>query len=494
MKNWIKKNWIPFALILSVFVFVTICSMSSFLYRTNDWVDVHCFYTVAKAMNNNQVLYRDIYEQKGPYLYFLHLIMYWISDSTYFGSYVIELIAGAILAVAIYKIFELYIQNKTRCFVYTTVFLFAYYAPNSFGKGDSVEELLMPMMAFSIYFLLHYIEKKKEWSFVEPALIGVFFSIALLSKFTLAPFYAFVGLLYVVLLIKEKKVASIFKCAGFAILGILIGCIPCIIYCSVTNSFYDLYVVYFYNNLFVYGSVNDGVLVTLIKFFLAYVESFAFGWTYSILTVIGFIYLIIKRKENTQLLVFISILYVLNVLSIFIGGRSYAYYGLPLSIFAVFGCLGIDTYVNYLLAKKNKTIRPKIFAPIFSAVLLILTFACNADTYQMFQKESNYPVFQMREIICKEDNPTLLNYGFLDLGLYFECDVTPTCKYFCGFNIELDELKETQEVFIKEGKVMFVVTRDEELPAFGNKYELVFTTSTVYEYELRTYHLYKLKA
>ena len=52
-------------------LFITICSKSSFLYPMNDWVDTQCFFTVGKAMVNGKVLYADIYEQKGPLLYFL---------------------------------------------------------------------------------------------------------------------------------------------------------------------------------------------------------------------------------------------------------------------------------------------------------------------------------------------------------------------------------------------------------------------------------------
>ena len=47
---------------------------SSFLYPLNDWVDSNCFYTMGKAMVHGKVLYRDLYEQKGPLLYMLHAV------------------------------------------------------------------------------------------------------------------------------------------------------------------------------------------------------------------------------------------------------------------------------------------------------------------------------------------------------------------------------------------------------------------------------------
>lgn len=62
----VKDKVFWFCLVVAAGV-LAVCTKSSFLYPLNDWVDSNCFYTVGKAMVHGKVLYRDIYEQKGPF-------------------------------------------------------------------------------------------------------------------------------------------------------------------------------------------------------------------------------------------------------------------------------------------------------------------------------------------------------------------------------------------------------------------------------------------
>ena len=51
-----------------------VCSLSSPLYATNDWVDANTYLTIGRAMLHGQVPYRDLADQKGPLLYVLHML------------------------------------------------------------------------------------------------------------------------------------------------------------------------------------------------------------------------------------------------------------------------------------------------------------------------------------------------------------------------------------------------------------------------------------
>ena len=53
-------------------VLLLLCSQSSPLYPLNTWGDANCLLTVGRVMKAGGVVYRDIYEQKGPTLYLLH--------------------------------------------------------------------------------------------------------------------------------------------------------------------------------------------------------------------------------------------------------------------------------------------------------------------------------------------------------------------------------------------------------------------------------------
>ena len=79
--------------ILSAIAIITICSRSSFIYPFNDWYDPNCYFTVGKSMMNGIVPYRDLFEHKGPLLYFIHGIAWFISKNTFLGVYFIEIIS-----------------------------------------------------------------------------------------------------------------------------------------------------------------------------------------------------------------------------------------------------------------------------------------------------------------------------------------------------------------------------------------------------------------
>ena len=87
-ENRSKNTLLTISAIIAFSIFVvTVCSKSSPIYPLNNWDDPNCFFTVGKAMANGKVLYRDIFEQKGPLLYMLHELTYFISGKTFLGVY-----------------------------------------------------------------------------------------------------------------------------------------------------------------------------------------------------------------------------------------------------------------------------------------------------------------------------------------------------------------------------------------------------------------------
>ena len=90
-----KKIIIAILLVASIFTLL-ICSKNSPLYPYNDWVDGNAFFTMGKGMFNGKVPYKDLFEQKGPLLYFIYGIGYLISHDTFLGVYLLEVISYTI--------------------------------------------------------------------------------------------------------------------------------------------------------------------------------------------------------------------------------------------------------------------------------------------------------------------------------------------------------------------------------------------------------------
>ena len=91
---------------------ITLCSKCSPIYPFNNWDDTNSFFTVGKAIANGKVVYRDIYEQKGPLLYYLFVLVYRISETTFIGAYIFEIAAAFLFLLLSLKTIHLFTDKK----------------------------------------------------------------------------------------------------------------------------------------------------------------------------------------------------------------------------------------------------------------------------------------------------------------------------------------------------------------------------------------------
>ena len=174
---------------------------------------------------------------------------------------------------------------------------------------------------------------------------------------------------------------------------------------------------------------------------------------------------------------------------VFSGGQGILYY--PLAITAITP-VGLSVICNCII--KGKILSEKRQQTVAIGLLALCSVGCllcSSNTYFMSYEKSDLPQYQFKDIICKKDNPTLLNYGFMDGGFYTSCDLEPTCKYFCKLNIDLEESRQMQDEYVEKGYVDFIVTRNDK-PNF-ELYDCVAQSSYWHEGREQTYYLYEIK-
>lgn len=465
-----------FIAIIAIIV-ITLFSKSSFLYPLNDWVDSNCFMTVGKSILHGKVPYLDLYEQKGPLLYFIHAFAAMISSTTFIGVYFIEVIACYFFLYYSYRILIMY-TDKNIIFLLPVLSLLVYSSTN-FCHGDSAEELCLPLLSYALYIGIKFLKKRTVPPAYESLMIGITSSCVLWIKYSMLGFYIGWIIIPAVVLIKNKQLKELLKMILFIILGVIIVSIPIIIYFLYNDALIEMFKVYFYNNIFLYNSDQSiPVISTLYNVFKAVTSWISNNSLISFLIIIG----VIIIKKDHLIFKFILVLIIFTALFIFRNSLSYTYYSFILSIFTLFGLIPLYRFIN-----KNNVM--KIL--LLYLITIVISINQSSNTYLIFENKENLPQYKFKEIICKEDNPTLLNYGFLDGGFYTVCDIVPTCKYFCKLNIQLDEMYEGQNQCLEKGLVDFVVTRNEEIKY--EHYELVSTSSYYFEGQIFYYYLYQLK-
>lgn len=475
-----------------VFVTVTLFSKCSFLYPINDWVDANVYFTIGKAMLNGKVLYRDIFDHKGLYIYALHSFAYLISNRSFIGVYLIELLVGFAYGFALYKILLLYV-DKIRAVIFLPVLIFVSYAAWSFCHGDSAEELILPLLAWSLLFLLQYAggERCKLYKY---ALVGAFTAMAFWIKYTVCGLFFGWILLAFIFEVRDKDIRRAFAGVGVFAAAFLAASIPVFIYFGVNGALGDMFTVYIYNNLFAYTKGGSSFFAKIGFFLYGWIISIVYGFLYYIAIIPGFVYIAACKKFCRREKAVIFTLYALLNFVIFVGGRRSKYYGLPSCVFAFTGVAALCDVAEMqsCLAKTGKK--------LIATCAVVLSCLCGAGFFIssnvefMFNKKQDLVQYRFADIIAETPDATLLNYGFLDLGLYTTTGIVPECKYFFKPNIPLDEIMEEQNSIVEEGKVDYIVCIDNPPENVDIYYELCDTPQEQkFETMIHTYYLYRHK-
>jgi len=482
-----EKGLYLFLFVLSVCI-MAICTKSSPLYPFNDWEDADCFFTVGKSIMNGMVMYRDIYEQKGPLLYLMHGVAYLISKNTFLGVYFFEVLACFAFLCICYHTAMLFTKRYaihsvciTAAFTYSSV---------SFCSGDSAEEFCLPFLAYALYAGLKALRTGDGIYYTRRVYftIGITSACVLWVKYTMLGFYIGWFLVPAFLLIKKRNWKQLATAILCICAGVLFVSLPVLLYFKINGAVDSLMQVYFYDNIFKYvPEENVSGLTGAVLGYLKGIHCLRWRNSFGIsMIIIGMIFLV-----NNDLKFFAGQFiasFVCLFITVFWGGNAYAYYSF---IFSVFSICGVSALL--VLMPELKRIGIKIGIKVASVIVGTVGWiaAVSTNTYMLRYDKMDLPQYQFAQTIMQRDHPTLLTYGCMDMGAYIVCDILPVNKYFAQYNIHLQELEDAHSDIIENGKVDFVISRDK----YDFKlYECIDEASYLNEGFEYTYYLYQLKS
>lgn len=493
-----RIQYIGFAAIVA-FAFLAICSRSSFIYIFNNWDDANSYFTMGKVMMNGGVFYRDSFDQKGPLLYFIYGLAYLISHNTFRGVFVMEIISLSAFLIAQYKILRLYLKHETALFFMPFVALVVT-SCKSFYWGGSAEEFCLPFLSWGLYFSLKYFKEEHPKTMSPKVLFvcGILAGCVMLIKYTVLGMYFFwMAMIAFSTFNRKNWKDSIRNCIIF-LLGMITPLVPWLIYFGLNGALDDWYHAYIYCNIFFYsdlGAETAGIgkkVYDLAKILYWLIWD---NFIYFSMIILGFVGFLLGRKVKWFEKINIYGMFGFLFLGIFVGGTTLFYYSLPLTLFAVFGFIvlgkGLEMLDRFV---KKKEIRRIMGRLVVYATLLVVAWNLSMNTRYAAETEEDFYLYKFRDIVLQEENPTLLNIGCLDAGLYTLTDIIPNCKYFQSNMVKgFTEVREEQTRYIEEGLIQFVIAREEYPEEIWDKYELVCETEYVISSSPLKYYLFKRK-
>ncbi len=503
MKAFVKRNaLLLFSFFMAAGVLLT-CTKSSPLFPMNDWVDVNCFFTVGKSMLQGVVPYRDLYEQKGPVLYFLYAVAALISSKDFFGVYLLEVAAYGLFLYFSGKIAMLYLGKSAMTYLIVAILAVVLPISPAFAHGGGAEELMLFMLAYGLYSVTRALHEKRRLTFWEAFWNGVFAACVLFIKFTALGFY--MGLvLFIILhhLTDGFQWKALLITAGQFLVGVAAVTAAVALYFGIHGAIDDLFTVYFYNNLFLYPQEVEGTRLSLIQTCLK--NTLAANSSYAPLIYLSLALFAVELRLRWRDTVMALLCFVGLVIGTYWGGRGYTYYGLILAVFAIYGLTAIARlfqigHVSALLSQGLQGHRwlVRLVLGLFAVFMLTVGYSGSRNAYLMDYDRADLPAYRFAETVNKVENPKILNYGFLDGGFYHAAGVTPNCKFFCTLNINAPDMWAIQRQCIQNGEVDFVITRKYTLDRYsaGAKgYTLVDEATFYFEGIDFTYYLYQKNA
>ena len=509
-------------LVLSAFVLMMLSTRSSFLYPCNDWNDANSYFSVGKALFHGKMPYRDVFDQKGMYLYFFYGLAYLISHTTFIGVFFMEVILAAFDLFGICRILQLYVKRSTALLLSPLV-LAVTVSSFSFYWGGSAEEVILPFLIWGLYFSLDYFKnkypcKKMEWKviFINGLLAGMVANI----KFTsLGFFFAWMMCAAFSFLVKKDFGDAVKGCMIF-LLGMAVPFVPWVIYFGINHGLYEWYWGYVYINVFVYSNLNgEGPdlyerVYTLSKLLYWVIRK---NMIYFVFLIPGVLWDLSGRKKWLERFNLLALCFFL-FLGIYVGGSELPYYALPLSVFTVqgFGLLGhVSERLFAAIRNRKKTDgreRAASGSPVMTgsawsnpgmgfaagAVAMALgmgiIFTNSMNISHMQEKKEDIFLYKFKKIVEQTPAPTLLNIGCLDAGLYTVCDIVPSCRWFQTQTLGIDDVLKEQERYIREGQVSYVLARDSYPDVIWEKYELAGEEPWHQGEQEFTYYLFRRRA
>lgn len=322
-----KEPWIVkvITLVFLGYIAFAICMQST----TNIWYDGDCsgdsaiFRYMAYAASRGQIWYKDVFDHKGPLIFFLNYIGMMISF--WRGIWVVEIVFMLGTIFAAYKTARLICNRWMSCccvlVVATTIFQY-------FEAGNFTEEYAVTFIMIAIYIFLDYFLNQKI-NGIRLAVCGFCFGGILLLRPNMGGVWFVFCIAVLIQKIYQKRLLECLKFLGLFLLGCIIFLIPFAVYLIHVDALEEgIYAAFTFN--FMYS--EDGNLIKTLEYMTN-----IFKEPIMLASLIAIVYQLTKSPKRGFHIAYLICVIVCVYLA-YMSGRGYGHYAMaiiPLYIYPI---------------------------------------------------------------------------------------------------------------------------------------------------------------
>jgi 4-amino-4-deoxy-L-arabinose transferase-like glycosyltransferase len=353
--------------------------------------DEGVYQVVGTALNHGKLLYKDVFDNKPPLLYWLYAFLH----SAQFSVRFVSLIFGALSVVVFYLLSKKLFKSNSISYLTTFIFTLLFGLPVLEGNIANAENfMLLPIIVSALL-----IVNQKKY-FIAGLLLGLAFLFKIVAVFDLSAFVVFYFILNIDSFKKEVKLTSV-------IVGFLLPFLFVSIYFLSNGTFMDFIKAAFISNVS-YVSYGNRIGSLPVLLFIKLILLGAF-----------LIFILTKRKKIDRSNLFVLIWFAFSLFNAFFSQRPYTHY--LLTLLPSF-CLMIGLI---LFEKKYRKI-------IIITFLLVLVVVAKGFGVPKFNRNVNYYQNFISYVAGKE---TMAQYqGFFDARTPYDYEIARFIRPRLGKN------------------------------------------------------------
>jgi len=489
-KKHTLNPWAAYGICLLIStVFFFLFGFNSPIYTFNSDIDYNWFMTMGHGLVAGKIPYRDLFEQKGPIIYFV------TAFCCLFPNPNIAMLILEILSMSLFFFFTYYIANKRLNTFYSliavTIMAVAIFTSwCRIRSGATVEEFTLPIYAYFLLCWLEFLLEKRDWNWKRALCLGLCFGIILWVKYTLVYFMLAPMVIWLILSLRNHKYRAVITNLLTILAGVIIITLPIVIFFAANHALGDLIHVYFLINLTAYGTTSPLVILV----------SFGTFFTMGLLLLFFILWGVIRFAihhwhEGTGWQLLVSFLITLALLTW--SAKAITYYFSELIPYGILGIIDVLTLLG-----ENLTLprwRKWLFVAITAACVMIC-IPCSVYTYEWGRNREEYaPLAVADEIHAYEaannTTATMFCYKMGDFGFYNAAGIVPNNYYFVQNVFDQDRFPEMFQAFtdyITNQTSDFIITQrstwDEESTFLGQYYQ-PYQDNNI---DASTYHYHKM--
>lgn len=412
------------AIAMIVFLMLMVYSYStSFLYDKPALGDAAIFMTIGKAWADGCIPYIDLWDSKGPIIFFVNYLGYSMLGSK-IGVFTIQYICLLISAFSMYKLLRIGYNQYVSLII--LVFVLISFCSLGMG-GNTVAEYVLPLLAIAYYRVYKWTEtvenksiKKHKW--IDALLYGAIVSFCLFSRLTNCVGISFIVVFVTIWLVKNRAWKNLMQNIVSFFLGVMIVALPICMYFISNDSFGDMwFATFLYNIDYAKTSSGDLLSVTgLLKSMIVFSET----WIMAVISLMVICFSN-RRKLFGVLWLLISVFTIIYLIK----SNGYAHYGiisLPLICISVLELKALcsASAIKHLRLMKNAVIATYMFIALGYNIHTMRVFTMNylenkeLKKYEAFL--SDVPYGYKSSFVAYNPSP----------HIYLYMDIMPKYKFF----------------------------------------------------------------